>query len=100
MFKQIILPSFIVFSLIFVSVNVIYGITHYGFGGVVVPDWYTKENGLIRSPISPTPFVKYWVNRGLMFSSIYGAVAFILTFIFTMLKYRKTKNLILSKNDL
>ena len=93
MFKSVIWPSILVSLTIFMIINAIYAAAHYAFGFVVIPEWYKKDNESFE-PIPITPFIYYWIKRGLILSFIYGVMAFILTFIFTMFKYRKTKDIV------
>lgn len=73
-------------------VNLIYGVTHYGFGSVQVPEWYMENNErYLLEPMPVIPFISYWIKRGLTFSFIYGGLAFILVFISKMVIDKKRK---------
>lgn len=99
MFKSVVKPSIVVFLMTFIIVNIIYSVTHYGPGSVMVPEWYMKDNErYLFEPMPSIQFIHYWVKRGIMFSAIYGAITSILTFVFTMLNYRKSQHVVLSKN--
>lgn len=100
MFKSVFGPSIIVFLIIFINANIIYAIAHYATGNVVIPEWYMKDKEFPISELMPVmPFIYYWIERGLIISSIYAAIAFSLVFVFTTLNYRKKKVLVISKNN-
>lgn len=100
MFKSVVKPSILTFVMIFLFINLFYGITHYSFGSVVIPEWYIKENErYLFEPMPVMPFVYYWIKRGLLIGFVGGVIAFVLIFIVAMHRYRKSKDSVLCKDE-